>query len=127
MKEAVAYLEQVKTWAPNNVEMAYTLGISYIQVHNAEKARQEFARMFGIPPASASAHLINAQMLIRQQFEELAEKELQKALELDPKLPQANFLLGELAIYQAKIEVGVELLKKEIAINPGFAMSYYML
>lgn len=126
-KEAIAYLEQVKTWSPDNVEMTYALGVSYVQVHNADKAREAFARMFGIAPASASAHLINAQMMIRQQFEEFAEKELQKALELEPKLPQANFLLGELAIYRADIDLGIDLLKKEIAINPGFAMSYYML
>ena len=127
VKEAIAYLEQAKNWAPNNVELAYTLGVSYIQIRDTDKSREAFARMFGVPLASASAHLINAQMMIRQRFEELAEKELQRALEIDPKLPQANFLLGELAIYRASLEPGIEFLKKEIAINPGFAMSYYML
>ena len=127
IKEAIPYLEQVRNWAPDNVEMAYTLGISYIQTHDLDKARGSFARMFSIAPGSASAYLINAQMMIRQQFEEFAEKELQKALELDPKLPQANFLLGEMAIYRANLEQGIEFLKREIAINPGFAMAYYML
>lgn len=127
IKEAIPYLEQVSNWAPDNVEMAYTLGVSYIQTHNPDKARESFARMFSVSPGSASAYLINAQMMIRQQFEEFAEKELQKALELDPKLPQANFLLGEMAIYRANLEQGVELLKREITINPGFAMAYYML
>jgi tetratricopeptide (TPR) repeat protein len=107
--------------------MAYTLGISYIQTHEPDKARESFARMFSVSPASAAAYLINAQMMIRQQFEEFAEKELRKALELDPKLPQANFLLGELAVYRANLDQGVEFLRKEIAINPGFAMAYYML
>jgi tetratricopeptide (TPR) repeat protein len=127
VKEAIPYLEQVKSWAPDNVEMAYTLGISYIQTHDLDKSRESFARMFSVPPGSASAHLINAQMMIRQQFEEFAEKELQKTLQLDPKLPQANFLLGEMAIYRANLDEGIEFLKKEIAINPGFAMAYYML
>jgi tetratricopeptide (TPR) repeat protein len=126
-KEAASYLELVKGWSPDNIENAYVLGISYLQSHDAERARGSFARMFAIPPGSASAYLINAQMMIRQGFEESAEKELAKALEIDPKLPQANFLLGELAIYHASIDSGIELLKKEIAINPGFAMSYYML
>ena len=127
IKEAIPYLEQVKSWAPENVEMAYTLGLSYIQTHDLDKARDAFARMYSVPPGSASAYLINAQMMIRQQFEEFAETELQKALEIDPKLPQANFLLGELAVYRADLERGVALLQKEIAINPGFAMAYYML
>jgi tetratricopeptide (TPR) repeat protein len=127
IKEAIPYLEQVAVWVPEDVEMAYTLGLSYIQVHEPEKARTSFARMFAVPPSSAAAHLINAQMMIRQQFEEFAEKELQTALDLDPKLPQANYLLGELAVYRANLERGVELLKKEISINPGFAMAYYRL
>ena len=127
VKEAIPYLEQVSRWAPDNVEINYTLGISYIQSHNPERSRYAFARMFAVAPGSAAASLINAQMMIRQQFEEFAEKELQRALELDPKLPQANFLLGEMAIYRANLDLGIELLKKEIAINPGFSMSYYRL
>ncbi len=127
LKEAIPFLEQIGNWSPNNVEIAYVLGLSYIQTQNPNKAREAFARMFGIQPNSAPAYLINAQMLIRQRFEEFAEKELQKALELDPQLPQANFSLGELAIFHANIERGIELLQKEIAVNPAFGMAYYRL
>ena len=127
IKEAIPYLEEVKKWSPGNVEMAYVLGSSYIRTQNPDGAREAFSRMFSIPPDSASAYLINAQMMMRQQVETMAEKELQKAVELDPKLPQANFLLGELAIYRADIDLGIELLKKEIAINPAFGMAYYRL
>jgi tetratricopeptide (TPR) repeat protein len=127
LKEAIPYLEQVGKWSPNNVEIAYVLGLSYIQTQNPNKAREAFARMFNVQPNSAPAYLINAQMMIRQRFEEFAEKELQRALELDPKLPQANFLLGELAIFRANIDRGIELLQNEIAINPAFGMAYYRL
>lgn len=127
LKEAVPYLEQTRSWAPDNPEIGYALGISYIQTHNPEKSRESFARMFRVEASSASAHLINAQMMIRQQFEEFAEKELQKASQLDPRLPQVNFLLGELAIYRAQIDRGIELLQKEIAVNPAFGMAYYRL
>lgn len=127
LKQAIPYLEEVSRQSPDNVESAYVLGLSYIQTHQADKAREAFARMFRIPANSAAAYLLNAQMLIRQQFETIAEKELQKALELDPKLPQANFLLGELAIFRADLDGGVELLKKEIALNPAFGMAYYRL
>ena len=127
IKEAIPYLEQVKGWDPANVEMAYVLGLSHIRTQNPAGAREAFARMFAVPPDSAAAYLMNAQMMIRQQVEELAEKELQRAIELDPKLPQANFLLGELAIYRADIDLGIKLLQKEIALNPAFAMAYYRL
>jgi tetratricopeptide (TPR) repeat protein len=126
-KEAVTYLELVRGWAPDNTETAYVLGVSYLLSQDADNARRNFARMFALPMDAAAAYLINAQMMTRQGLEESAEKELARALELDPKLPQANYLLGELAIYHANLDRGVELLKKEIALNPGFAMAYYML
>ncbi|HKP12592.1 MAG TPA: tetratricopeptide repeat protein [Blastocatellia bacterium] len=126
-KEATTYLELVRTWSPDNTENAYALGVCYLQSHDNDNARRNFARMFAVHPDSAPAYLLNAQMMIRQGLEETAEKELARALELDPKLPQANYLLGEMAVYHADIDRGVELLKKEIALNPGFAMPYYML
>lgn len=125
--EAVPYLEQLNRWTPEGLEIAYALGVSYVRTREADKARAAFARMFKVEPGSAPAYLLNAQVMMRQQMEELAEKELQKALELDPRLPQANFLLGELAIYHAQIDRGVELLQKEIAVNPANGMAYYML
>jgi tetratricopeptide (TPR) repeat protein len=125
--ECIPYLEQVNGWDPHDVEIQYTLGNSYIQAHNLDRARDVFAAMFSVRANSAAAYLINAQMMIRQEFEELAERELQKALDLDAKLPEANFLLAEMAIYHANIDLGIELLEKEIAINPAFAMAYYRL
>jgi tetratricopeptide (TPR) repeat protein len=127
MPESIPYLEQARGWDSNDVEIAYMLGSAYIQQHSPDKARASFAGMFSVAPDSAAAYLINAQMMIRQEFEELAEIELKKALELDPRLPEANFLLAEMAIYHANIDTGIALLEKEIAINPGFAMAYYRL
>jgi tetratricopeptide (TPR) repeat protein len=127
VREAVPYLEQLSRWSPNSTEIAFALGISYIQTREPDKSRATFARMFNLPATGAPAYLINAQMMVRQRFEELAEKELQQALALDPRLPQANFLLGEMAIYHADVDRGIELLQKEIALNPAFGMAYYRL
>ena len=125
--EGIPFLEQARGWAADDTEIAYMLGVSYVQVRSIDKARASFAQLFGVAPGSAAAYLINAQMMIRLSFEELAEQELQKALEMDGRLPQANFLLGELAIYKARVETGIELMKKELAINPMNAMAYYRL
>lgn len=123
--EAIRFLEQLQASAPDNTEIAYALGNSYLITHNTDKARASFAQMFRVAPDSAAAHLINAQMSIRQQFEEVAEVELRRAAALDPKLPQVNFMLGEMAIYQAKIDDGIAFLNKEIRLNPAFDMAYY--
>ncbi|MCY7345296.1 MAG: tetratricopeptide repeat protein [Pyrinomonadaceae bacterium] len=127
LAETIPYFEQIMQRQPENGEVAYALGVSYIQTRQPEKSRQIFAKLFKVPLNSAPAYLLNAQMLVRQQFEETAEIELNKALELDPKLPQVRFVLGELAIYRAEIDKGIELLKQEIALNPANAMAYYRL
>jgi len=126
-KEAIPFLEKTSQRVPDSAEINYALGACYIQTRNPDKSRQAFARMFKLPVSSAASYLVNAQMMIRQQFEELAELELKKALGLDPKLPQVNFLLGQMAIYHADIDRGIALLQKEIEINPAFALAYYWL
>ena len=125
--DAIPYLEQTSRLLPDSTEINYALGSCYIQTRERDKSREVFARMFKVPSSSAAAYLINAQMMMRQRFEVLAEQELQKALALDPKLPQINFLLAEIAIYNAQIDRGIALLQKEIEINPTFAMAFYWL
>jgi len=125
--DAIPYLEETSRLLPDSAEVSYALGSCYIQTRNRDKSREVFARMFNVRSTSAAAYLINAQMMMRQRFEVLAEQELQKAVALDPNLPQVNFLLAEIAIYNAQIDRGITLLQKEIEINPTFAMAFYML
>jgi tetratricopeptide (TPR) repeat protein len=127
LAETIPYFEKIIKWSPENNEIAYALGISYIQTRQPEKSRETYAHLFGIPTNSAAAYLINAQMHVRQRFEETAVIELNEAIKLDPKLPQANFVLGELAIYKAEIDKGIIYLNKEISLNPTNAMAYYRL
>jgi tetratricopeptide (TPR) repeat protein len=126
--EAIPYLEKVQSWYPSaNVDAAYILGVAYIQTKNYPQARAAFAKMFGVPADSASAYLFTARMLLRFDFGPIAEEYGKKAVELDPKLPLAHELLGELYLYQSKIQDAIAQLVQELAINPGSAITYYKL
>ncbi|NOT46809.1 MAG: tetratricopeptide repeat protein [Acidobacteria bacterium] len=125
--ESIPFFQQSIEWFPDNLEIAYALGVSYVQTRQPGESRKIYARLFGVAPDSAAAYLINAQMHIRQRFEETAEVELLQALKLDARLPQANFHLGEIAIYKADIEKGITTFQKEISVNPSNAMAYYRL
>jgi len=126
--EAIPYLEKVQSWYPSaNVDAAYILGVSYIQTKNYPQARMAFAKMFGVPADSAASFLFTARMLLRLDFGPVAEEYGQKAVALDPKLPLAHFLLGELYLYQSRIPEAIAQLQQELAINPGHAASYYKL
>src|SRR5262249_433874 len=95
LAEAGPYPDRPQVWAPGTAEVVYVLGNGYVQTRQPDKARASFARLFKVAPDSAGAHLLTAQMMVRLEFEEFAEAELQKAVAKDPALPQAHFLLGQ--------------------------------
>jgi tetratricopeptide (TPR) repeat protein len=126
--EAIPYLEKVQTWYSfANVDASYILGICYIQAKDYPHARTAFARMFDVPADSAPSYLFTARMLLRQEFDPVAEEYAQKAAALDPKLPLVHFLLGELYLYKSRISEAISELQKELANNPAYAPAYYKL
>jgi tetratricopeptide (TPR) repeat protein len=126
--EAIAPLEKVQTWYSSaNVDAAYILGICYMQTKDYTSARQAFAKMFAVPPDSAAGYLFTARMLLRQDFGPVAEEYAKKAVELDPRLPLAHLLLGEIYLYKSRLPEALEQFQKELELNPGEAAVYYKL
>jgi tetratricopeptide (TPR) repeat protein len=126
--DAIPLLEKVQGWFPRaNVDAAYILGVCYIQSKDYNHARGAFARMFDVPQDSAASYLFTARMLMRQEFDPVAEEYGLKATALDPKLPLAHFLLGELYLYKSRIPEAIAEFEKELAVNPAHAASLYKL
>ena len=93
--DAIPLLEKVQGWISRaNVDGYYILGTCYIQTKNYDQARQAFAKMFDVPAIRRPAYLFTARMLLRQEFDPIAEEYAQKAVALDPKLPLAHYLAG---------------------------------
>jgi tetratricopeptide (TPR) repeat protein len=127
-REAIPYLEKVQSWYPSaNVDASYILGVAYIQTKNYANARAAFAKMFQVPPDSAAAYLLTARLMLRLDSGPIAEEYGKKAVELDPKLPLAHQLLGEVYLYQSKIPEASAQFQQELAINPGNPIAYYKL
>lgn len=125
--DAIPWLEKARSVAGKGIEPDYMLGNCYIQNRQPEKAVGAFARMIGVPPDSAAAHLIAAKMMIRSEFEDAAAAELHRALELNPKIPEAHYMLGEMDTFHGHFDQAITELQQEIAVNPGFAMAWYKL
>ena len=127
-KDAIPLLERVHGWFPTaNVDASYVLGISYLRIQEFDKARKAFAEMYGVAPDSGASHLILARMLLRESYEPVAEQELQKAAELDPKLPGVHLFLGELFTFRLQIDKAISELNTELTINPVDAEALYKL
>jgi tetratricopeptide (TPR) repeat protein len=126
--DAIASLEKVQTWFPSaNVDASYILGICYMQTKDYPNSRKAFAKMFAVPPDSAASHLFTARMMLRFDFDVVAEEYAKKAVELDPKLPLAHSLLGEIYLFKSRIPEATEQFQKELELNPGDAAVYYKL
>jgi tetratricopeptide (TPR) repeat protein len=65
--------------------------------------------------------------LVRQLLEDRAVPEIQTALQRDPRLAMAHFLLGEIDLYKGDAPAAVEELNKELAINPTVWLVYWRL
>jgi tetratricopeptide (TPR) repeat protein len=126
--EAIPLLEKVRQWYPRaNVDASYILGQCHIQTKDYPGARQAFAMMFDLPSDSAASYLLTARMLFRQEVEPVALEYAQKAVALDPKLPLAHFLLGEIHLFKSQIPEAIAEFQTELVISPGNAATYYKL
>jgi tetratricopeptide (TPR) repeat protein len=124
--DAIPYLEETRAFAPGNTELAYALGMAYIQTRQPEKARAIWSAAFGVGADTAAAHVLNAQMMVRAELDEMAEAELKLALAKDPRLPHANFLLGQTALFRGRLDDAVRS-EEGAGGEPGSAMALYRL
>lgn len=125
--EAIPWLEKATAGNAPPAEAWFMLGNACIFTQQPDKAVKAFARLFGVAPDSAAAHLTTARMMMHHDMDAEAAKQAKLALQLDPRIPEAHFLLGEVAILHADIDEAIAELNKEIAINPNYAMAHYRL
>jgi tetratricopeptide (TPR) repeat protein len=121
--KAIPWLERV---GPTN-EASYMLGYAYFLNHQKAESEAAFARLFDVKPDSAAGHLVAGQMLLKREYEKEAAEEVNSALRMEPKLPQAHFILGEIEIYSGHPQQGAAEMKLELAVNPDSAMAWYRL
>jgi Flp pilus assembly protein TadD len=125
-EEAIPLLEKMaaESVAGANVEPKYVLGLCYTDAKRYDDARRAFAAQFGFAPESAEAYLVTARLFLRREFTDRAERFAAKAVELNPQLPQAHQLLGEIALAKADLPLAVKELEAEQKLNPLDGAAY---
>jgi tetratricopeptide (TPR) repeat protein len=126
--EAIPLLEKVREWFPSaHLDASYYLGTAYLQTKRYADAEAAFADVYGVPRESAAADLMMARMLLRQEFEPVAEEYARKAIQKEPRLPLARFLLGEIDLFKSRVPQAIEDFEAELKINPAHAPTYVRL
>jgi predicted Zn-dependent protease len=117
--EAIPLLEKGRTPVESaNIDPNYVLALCYADVQRYDDSRHAFAAQFGFEPDSAQAYLLAGRMFLRRELREQAGVEATKALQLNPHLPLAHELLGEVALAQGDSATAIKELELERTINP---------
>jgi predicted Zn-dependent protease len=101
-----------------NSDGTYVLAVCYLDVHRYDDARRIFAKQYKLPADSAAAYLFMGRMLLRRNYPLESEQTTRKALELDPQLPLAHLLLGQLDLSRSRAAEAVIEFEAELKINP---------
>ena len=102
----------------SKADPTYVLALCYIDTRRYDDARHAFAAQYGFAPDSASAYLLAARMLLRREYLPIAQQFATHALALDPHLPLAHEILGEIALAGDHLEDATRELEAERALNP---------
>jgi tetratricopeptide (TPR) repeat protein len=123
--EALPLLEQAHaTVVRANIDPEYVLGLCYTDVKRYDEARHAFATQYDFAPDSAEAYLLAARLFLRREFPVEAAAQARKALEINPTLPLAHQLLGEVALAKADVPGAIRELEEERKINPLNGLLY---
>ena len=116
---AIPLLERANsTIATVNADGTYVLAVCYLDVHRYDDARHIFAKQYKLPPDSAAAYLLLARMLLRRNEPPASEQMARKALEIEPGLPLAHLLLGQLALSRSRADNAIVEFEAERKIYP---------
>ncbi len=117
--EAIPLLEAAHQWtSETKYDPNYILALCYIDTRRYDDARHAFAAQYAFAPDSAPAYLLTARMLFRREYLSNAQEFATKALQLDPGLPLAHGLLGEISLALEHPDVAIGEFEKERARNP---------
>jgi tetratricopeptide (TPR) repeat protein len=116
---AIPWLESAHQWTPQTkVDPSYVLALCYLDTRRYDDARRAFAWQYGFAADSASAYLLAARMLLRREYVPVAQEFARKALALNPDLPLAHGLLGEVALAGEHLDEAIAEFEKERIRNP---------
>jgi tetratricopeptide (TPR) repeat protein len=123
--DAIPFLEaEHSPRGVTNEDPSYLLTLCYTDVERYDDARRTIAAGYGFPPNSPSAYLLTARILVRRGYMVPAEAAARKSLELNPRMPLAHELLGEIDLAKSDIPQAIKEFQSERALDPLHATVY---
>jgi len=119
IQEAIPLLEKGRVGVERaNVDPNYVLALCYADVQRYDDARHAFAAQYGFGPDSAEAYLLAGRLFLRRELRDEAGAEAAKAVAINPSLPLAHELLGEVALAKGDVRLATQEFEAERKLNP---------
>lgn len=116
--DAIPLLEASKAKTDGKSDPNYVLGLCYMDTRKYDEARRSFAAQYGFAPDSAPAYLISARMMLRRESLPIAKQYAEKALTIEPTLPLAHELMGEIELAGNHLDEAIREFEAEKKHNP---------
>ncbi|HEX7359007.1 MAG TPA: tetratricopeptide repeat protein [Bryobacteraceae bacterium] len=114
----VALLEPIEKENADNLAIAYLLGTALIRNHQIAEGQKFVDRILRHGDSAAAHMLLGGQMFADGDYPG-AIKELQVAIQKDPKLPGAESLYGQALLYTDDPDAAAQAFRKELAADPN--------
>src|ERR1700757_1136358 len=119
IQQAIPLLEKGRAAVESaNIDPNYVLALCYADVQRYDDSRHSFAAQVGFAPDSPQVFLLAGRMFLRRELKDEAGTQAAKALTLDPSLPLAHELLGEVALARGDTATAIQEFEAERKINP---------
>jgi tetratricopeptide (TPR) repeat protein len=122
--EAVDALEPLWSQQSRDLNYLYVLTTSADKADRKELADRALARMAEVGEDSAMVHMLLGKAMLNLESYDDAAKELNTAVESDPKLPFVHFNLGLLYSKRGDSPRAREEFEKDIALEPDVVFNY---
>jgi len=116
-KRAIALLDPLERETPDDLALSYLLGTALIRDQQTERGSQVIDRILRHGD-SAEAHLLLATAKLNVHDVSGAQQDLEKAIELNPKLPEAHAYLGLALGSAGDYEAATAAFRAELELDP---------
>jgi tetratricopeptide (TPR) repeat protein len=125
-RKVIAILDPIVERQPDNQAVLYMLGTALMRDKQYERGQAVVDRILR-QGDSAEAHLMLAIASREAQDDLAAQQELERALAINPELPTANGVLGEVLMNMGEGEAAGAAFRRELALNPNHFDSHLLL
>ena len=127
---SVSELEAALKLAPDDYDIAYTLGLAHLKQHELAPARQIYDGMLARLGDRPQLHIIFGRAYRETSFLPEAVEEFKKAVALDPHFPRAHYYLGLTYLLKdgaSRLDDAAAEFRVELDSNPEeFFANYYL-